>query len=444
MVKAIKKKTTKAPQKGDSGFLGDFLSGAVDRFDDLTPSSKEILSAAGRCLGAVRDGAAKLYKPLAIRREGKARVDVEAYKIEKLAEAEAKASLIKADSSAKQTLAEAELQDELARRMKAKVVNQELFRQANIEAILAESIQIAETEDHGEALPIDESWMWKFIENAQNISDEGLRSYWAHMLNSQAKEGNIKPNVLDTLRLFDSEIASSFENISTLTHLYQYIIPDRFEAYPAVSEEEVDTLLDIGILKLVSTDFWDNFKLGSALQLSAGDKTSSINVFPMTHIYELTSTGKTLCSIIFQHKFTSRRGLRDRERLLGYIGTGHCSLYINNIVIAFARSRGTGTVKLSSPIDLRVERELDAEKLFKLSGSPSNVLIEIQMDIDHNGEMILEIIRYSGELLIKIPDVIGSKGKRLSLYGEPPPFIFKDMLAFIDSLDRYDPATDNA
>ena len=60
--------------------------GSYAQNDGLGEVSKEILDALGRCLG---DGVSKVYKPLAISWEGKAKVALEGT-IVKLAEAEAR------------------------------------------------------------------------------------------------------------------------------------------------------------------------------------------------------------------------------------------------------------------------------------------------------------------------------------------------------------------
>ena len=106
MGKAIKKKPTKKPSETD--VTDKALSFFIDRFDSLEQASKEILRSLGKCLGDwVRDGVSKAYKPLAIEWEGKAHINVKAYKIHKIAEAKAKAALIQTETKVPQNLSQA-------------------------------------------------------------------------------------------------------------------------------------------------------------------------------------------------------------------------------------------------------------------------------------------------------------------------------------------------
>jgi hypothetical protein len=220
---------------------GSFIAEKVDNLGEV---SLEILRSVGKCLG---DGMSKVYKPAAIYLEGKAKAAVEANRIVKLAEAEAKVELIRSEKRSEQALMEADFLEELAQRTKTRFVNQELFRQANLEAVIEESIQIAEKE-HGDtsAVSIDESWMWKFIEGAQNVSEEELREFWARILSSKGAGNDIRPIVLDVLRLFDKELATSFRRISLFCILYNYI-----SASELSSTNDLEDLVDVGVLEIV-------------------------------------------------------------------------------------------------------------------------------------------------------------------------------------------------
>jgi Protein of unknown function (DUF2806) len=246
-VKAKKPKATDFKDKALSATLervDSFGSYAAEKVDSLGDVSKEILRAVGRCLG---DGVSKVYKPVSLLLEGKAKVAAEAHRIVKLAEADAKAELIQTETSGKKALMDAELREELARRTKTRFVNQELFRQANLEAIIAESIEIAEKE-HQETPreSIDDSWMWKFINHAQDVSEQDLRTIWARLLTSKGAGKNIRPITLDLLRLFDKNLATSFGRISLFCSLYTFV-PLSNQEY----EKTIQELADIGVLQPV-------------------------------------------------------------------------------------------------------------------------------------------------------------------------------------------------
>jgi hypothetical protein len=75
-----------------------------------------------------------LYRPEAIRAEGRAIADAEAYKVVALARAEAEAKGIQTDS-----------QQELAERAVARIRHQELLKQSNIDSIVEITADESET-----------------------------------------------------------------------------------------------------------------------------------------------------------------------------------------------------------------------------------------------------------------------------------------------------------
>jgi hypothetical protein len=88
--------------------------------DDLAGFGK----AAEKFLALLESSVGALYRPRAIRREGKAAADTEAYKLVALANAEVKASIVKADG-----------QYDLEQRALNRIRQQELTKQTNIESI---------------------------------------------------------------------------------------------------------------------------------------------------------------------------------------------------------------------------------------------------------------------------------------------------------------------
>jgi hypothetical protein len=250
---------------------------------------------------------------------------------------------------------DADLLKELAQRAKTRLVNQELFRQANLEAIIDESIQIAESEPIAQpSKPIDESWMWKFIENAQAFSQEELRSLWAKILANQASGKTLKPVTLDTLKNFTKETAEDFRVVGALSTLYGYFIPDTTDfSRSGITCDQAEALVDVGVLRLAAREFWspfivpDVFTIGDTEWGEPGGKEDHVS------IYEMTSVGRELANSIYGPWF--RRidaNMPDiRRAVLNFVGCELCARYISQIILAYGYNRGQQFISFSSPVD---------------------------------------------------------------------------------------------
>ena len=155
-------------------------------------------------INAFQNAVGTLYRPTAIRHEGAAESDVEAYKIVKLAEAHRQAQLISGGAELAD-ISSGQEKDGLRERAGARLVRTETIRQSNLERIARESLEFAkEFEDAGSSSrPIDDDWMSAFIGYAQNVSEQDIRRLWAQILASQAVKDRPKISraTLDALRL---------------------------------------------------------------------------------------------------------------------------------------------------------------------------------------------------------------------------------------------------
>ena len=340
----------------------DLLSAIIERMDSLGSVSKALLCAFGKCVG---DGITKACKPASIYLEGKARVAVEAYKIERIAKAEAEADLVKSQAKAKQLQIDLDASEAVLDRVKSRFMNKELFHQRNIEAIIAESVQIAETESREEiASHIDESWMWKFIEGAQGVSEAELRTLWARLLSGHATSGGIKPAVLDALRLFDKEMAQDFRQVSILSALYDGFFPTltRYPQDEAVSGadvtlDRVEALVDAGVMIRSDhrniTDYDVSFVMHIVAQREMEEQ---IYISP----YFLNGVGMQLANILYGpiHYKHSIRNIQDRNRLINRVGLECCSSYIRNMVWCIAINNGTRNIGFQYSVEFN-ESKLD-------------------------------------------------------------------------------------
>lgn len=348
MDKPVKKKRVLAKkQKGtDSSF--DLLASIFERVDSLGSVSKTILYAFGKCVGeGLRDGMAKAYKPASIYLEGHARVAVEAYKIERIAKAEANAALIQSEAKEKQLKAN----DDMLERVKSRIVNRELFHQSNIDAIIAESIQIAKSENKKTtATPIDESFMWKFLDGAQNVSDAQLRTLWARILNTQAIDGSVKPVTLDTLRLFDQTLAAKFRHICLVASLYYYIIPAHMFNFEELTAVNLEALLDIGVLRVVGTEFWNDFGVSHVMRISYYSDRPPSQDRPRCIIYELSAVARDIAQSIYPEWFTNEFPIchTKRKEIINALGLDYCLKYIAHTIFCYALNRQAPKITLRS------------------------------------------------------------------------------------------------
>lgn len=141
------------------------------------------------------------YKPTAIRNEA----DAKAYEIEKIAEAKAKASIIKADADS-----------EIAARARQRLYFQEMARQQNIDQIVAKAEE--NLSDNPSDEPVDEDWRTKFFNQAQDVTSEELQKVWAKILaNEVNRPGQTSIRTLDTLSNMSKIEAQKFEILSSLS-----------------------------------------------------------------------------------------------------------------------------------------------------------------------------------------------------------------------------------
>lgn len=177
--------------------------------EDLTGAGKiaeVIANSIGRAIGT-------LIEPWQVRRVGHAKAEIEAYTIEKKAEAEARAEIIRHEY-VNAPMLESERTD-IKVRAGQRLITQEVNRQANIESIVLEASSSAHKleESGAESRPLDDDWINAFLEYAQNVSNNDLRHIWADILVSQATEGasTVSKATLDAIRLIEPVQAIMFE-----------------------------------------------------------------------------------------------------------------------------------------------------------------------------------------------------------------------------------------
>ena len=160
--------------------------------------------------GAVRSAVSTLYRPAAIRKEGKARADTEAYRIETLARAEVAAAMIKIEGAL-----------ELAERAKQRFVFEQVKQQESLDAILQKAIEYSKENDK-EGRDISEHWLYRLIINAKDVTNDEIQEIFAKLIVQQgsADKKPISFMTLDALRLFEPRHAEYFKQFCRLYYLF--------------------------------------------------------------------------------------------------------------------------------------------------------------------------------------------------------------------------------
>lgn len=147
------------------------------------------------------------YKPKSIRNEA----DAEAYKIEVLAKAEAKKIMI-----------EWEAQISIRERAQARLWNQEINRQENLENIAEKSINHLPESVNDE--PVDEDWRTRFFNKAQDVSSEDMQEIWAKILAEEiSTPWKISIRTLEILSNITKKEAELFWILITLSSSNEFI-----------------------------------------------------------------------------------------------------------------------------------------------------------------------------------------------------------------------------
>ena len=211
---------------------------------------KEILELLSKAVGTV-------YNDYTFSKKEKMTVDLEAYRIEKLAEANAKADLIKQDIKSNGLKLKYKNSDELEERARNRFITTILREEANIEKIIRETIQTCyEDEQKNHAFrKINDDWINQFIDYAKNISSGDIQKIWARILAMQATEGKptISKATLDSLRLIETSQATMFNKVVRL-YISMGKIMDVNHTNPDIDFSQNDTnvsmLEDLGLLRL--------------------------------------------------------------------------------------------------------------------------------------------------------------------------------------------------
>lgn len=198
-----------------------------------SPAAKEIAKAINKAFATIGD-------PARILLTGLAKNKIETNRIVEIAKAEATARQI--------TI----IAENVTDRMKQRVIATEIRSQLNLEAALADGISHAEnTSGSSSGRPIEDDWMAKWIEGAQEASSDVVRSLWSKVVASQAtgEANTVSGPSLSLLRTLDGPLAQAFTKFLGLLLTYN-CVPHHDGIKPGVIDDKTLAILsEIGFVR---------------------------------------------------------------------------------------------------------------------------------------------------------------------------------------------------
>lgn len=222
--------------------------------------------AAEKLIGEISKGIGTLYRPRAIRNEGKA----EAANILEIELAKAQADEQKKDLAVAGQLNRIALlvnnDPEIIERAKARLALQEIQGQLNVEAIADAAIKHMPEQAAEE--PLSDEWRQRFFKYAADVSTTKMQEIWAKLLAGEvAQPKSFAVRSLDVLHNLSQNDAVIFSRLAAISFNWPFKGPtkvsDVYSAFGSfgVSYDDLLTLRDAGLLS-----YADNIQMSFAPQ----------------------------------------------------------------------------------------------------------------------------------------------------------------------------------
>lgn len=245
-----------------------------------------------KLIDTVKNFLGKLYKPRAIRNEA----DAEAYRIETIEKAKSKA-----------LASSREIDLDAFERISERFMNKELKRQENIDQITESAAQILQNENTVSEEPVNEDWISRFFNIAEDISDKDMQIIWSRILAGEVKKPkSYSLRTLELLKNLSKDEALLFMKIANLAilplHEENYLVfnPNNgkyLEEKFKIKLSDILLLVEIGVLcsnRNLSLDFESENKYkedviiyqdkGIILKINANPNTQRLPVLVFTKI----------------------------------------------------------------------------------------------------------------------------------------------------------------
>ena len=193
-----------------------------------------------KLIEVVSQGIGTLYRPIAIRKEAKAK----AFEIEVIAKA-------KATSNAEGKFAELDTYNIIEQ----KLLHQQVKKQNNIDKIVDVAFDQINQEPEVSSEKVDSDWTTRFFNIAEDISNEEMQLLWGRVLSGEIKKpGSFSLRTLDLLKNINKEEAEIFTKFAQLNvkhktgHFIPYIDMIYFEKQFNIPYSDILIMIELGLL----------------------------------------------------------------------------------------------------------------------------------------------------------------------------------------------------
>jgi hypothetical protein len=141
------------------------------------------------------------------------------------------------------------LLDRRAVRLRIKLAKE----QANLESITRQAIEYSGKGDYGAARDLDDDWMFKFVEFAQQVSDDEVQKLWARALTSAAtsERPRLPATALQTMALLDRDAAMHFKSFCSVVVTFGFYPAHETSRIPELEIQNINLhiLKDFGLIE---------------------------------------------------------------------------------------------------------------------------------------------------------------------------------------------------
>lgn len=250
-----------------------------------------LVKPAEKLIGAISKGIGALYEPHRIKKLA----DAEAYKIKTIGQALSENSDLPVKYNNGKISADLTEYENLQKRAVCRFARQETQRQFNIESIADKAYDLLQNQQAQSNETVSQDWMTRFINNAQDVSDEEIQTIWANILSQEVvKPNSISLRTLDILKNISKDDALLFNKVSQAA-IRRGFIPrnDKILKKYNIFYGEILRLDEIGLINSASNiqsqidvdahDYW--FAANRHFAIKAYSETKRkliVNQYPLT------------------------------------------------------------------------------------------------------------------------------------------------------------------
>ena len=260
-----------------------------------------IVSPATKLIDAISKGIGSVYEPHRIKKLA----DAEAYRIKAIGQALSENADLPIQYNNGEISVDLTEYESLQKRAVCRFARQETQRQFNLENIADKAYDLLKDQQPQSDEVVSQDWMTRFINNAQDVSDEDVQNLWSKILADEiTRPRSISIKTLDVIKNLSKEDASLFEKISKHVINGQYLLRvDTFLNSVDITYNDILKLDDCGLINSSSlihqdresyVDFSPVAYNNSYVLFAQSDKKQKIKI----PSYVLTNSGQELLALL--------------------------------------------------------------------------------------------------------------------------------------------------